>query len=290
MPAPGGRKNKGGRRKGGSNRAGHWASEEHQSAAVASGHAAAALVDCAALAACVAGHVGRSLLVLQPPLQPPPSPNAGKSLHTPSLRARCTPSLPRHSLDEAGAMPLCGRVRSTAIPPTKPIAPYLCLSPVQIGQRSRGCWRADERAKQEVQLGKMANGGHKRKQPSSGRQPEAEPELYVQVAALGYDGRPVFVFPDLGDNDSLFKIGSGVADGGSGVVDMSSKIDQTKDMEWYYEANRRHCAVVRRVCATCNGHFDRSRYSKSQWRKSGGLARCSSCVEFEKCCSGSLGK
>ena len=95
-----------------------------------------------------------------------------------------------------------------------------------------------------MQLGKMANGGHKRKQPSSGRQPEAEPELYVQVAALGYDGRPFFVFPDLGDNDSLFKIGSGVADGGSGVVDMSSKIDQTKDMEWYYEANRRHFATV----------------------------------------------
>ena len=38
-----------------------------------------------------------------------------------------------------------------------------------------------------------------------GRQPELS--AYVQVAALGNDGRPVFVFPDKGDKDSLIKIG-----------------------------------------------------------------------------------
>ena len=103
-----------------------------------------------------------------------------------------------------------------------------------------------------------------------GRQPELS--AYVQVAALGNDSRPVFVFPDKGDNDSLIKIGD------PSRVSSCDNAHHHRVLEYI----NKYCykgASAGRVCIKCNRDLDKSRFSSTQWGKKAGKSKCISCVK-----------
>ena len=101
-----------------------------------------------------------------------------------------------------------------------------------------------------------------------GRQPELSAD--VQVAALGNDGRLVFVFPDKGDKDSLIKIGD------------PSRVSSCDNAHHRLEYINKYCykgASAGRVCIKCNRDLDKSRFSSTQWGKKAGKSKCISCVK-----------
>ena len=98
--------------------------------------------------------------------------------------------------------------------------------------------------------------------------PQPEVSAYVQVAALGNDGRPVFVFPDKGDNDSLIKIGD------PSRVSSCDNAHHHRLLEYCCKG-----ASAGRVCIKCNRDLDKSRFSSTQWGKKAGKSKCISCVK-----------